>query len=623
MIDSERQPLRDVAFVTATFVATATFAAVAILHVAQSHPQYPQMAWDIATAVAAIATITFVMARRHHAWSGLAIGAALGLLFFVACLGIALADPTNVEWLLRGDWAQHFVGWHLYRNASWAFPPGKFDTFWFPVGTAILYTDSLPLVAMPMKLVSPLLPMRFQYIGAWLLLNCVLQGLFGALLTSCFSRSLRIQTVGAALFILSPVFLQRLDHDTLTTQWLILAAFWLYFRRQPVKSVARWGVTPAWITLSLVASLVHPYLDAMVLTIALAWCAHCVFVERRWSWFFGGVAFSAIAGASAFGLWLAGAFTIRPSGGSIALGRFNANLLTWIDPQWTSRWLRNMPSGEGQYEGFGYLGLGVLVLAALALLLAAFDSFVHQRPSSVLQTEDRLEKKSWWPLLVCVAAMTIYAFGTRFTFGSVLLLDVTPSHLPQVLGAFRGSGRFIWPNVYLITLAVIVYFSRRRGGGLVLLCTATVVQVFDLAPLHDRMQGIRAGSYHRQLEATLHSPQWEVLTRDRKHIALVPPPACGKEAAPYLPFSLLAGDQRLTINTGYLARFDETRTAVYCTDFNKSVADGVRDADTLYIVSPEQYDDFVAGSSKSMSCEEIEGFRACALPMIAEAEHSP
>src|SRR5262249_32791455 len=110
------------------------------------------------------------------------VGAAAGFMFFAGTIGLALVDPTAIGWLLQGDWAQHYSGWAMFRHAPWHWPPGRMREIWYPVGTSIVYTDSLPLFALAMKPFSAWLPEPFQYIGAWLMTSFTLQGGFGALL---------------------------------------------------------------------------------------------------------------------------------------------------------------------------------------------------------------------------------------------------------------------------------------------------------------------------------------------------------------------------------------------------------------------------------------------------------
>ena len=68
---------------------------------------------------------------------------------------------------MRYDWPIHFFGWHFFRSEPWQFPPGLLDSYYTPIGTAIGFTDLIPLVAFALKPFSNRLPATFQYIGPW------------------------------------------------------------------------------------------------------------------------------------------------------------------------------------------------------------------------------------------------------------------------------------------------------------------------------------------------------------------------------------------------------------------------------------------------------------------------
>ncbi len=581
-------------------VAIGAYVTRRLLWLQSLQPGYPAAWLDVSSVVLACAGMLALLpwrgrAKRPH-WRAATAGALLGLIFFVSTLGFALVDPTRIDWLLHGDWAQHFVGWHLYRSAPWEWPPGAFNSFWYPVGTAIIYTDSLPLLAMPLKLLSPLLPLRFQYIGFWLMLNCMLQGMFGALLLRCFTRNFVLQLIGAGLFLITPVFISRVGHDTLTTQWLLLAGFWLYFRHgNPERAVWRW------LAIATIAALVHPYLSVMILALMVAFYVRVTCAQRLLDKRTAVKYVAAIIGTTLFCWWISGAFTLQPDAGNVGFGVYSANLLTWVNSSYMSRWMPTFAyAGGGQYEGRGYLGIGVLALCAVATILAT------RRDRNIPLIGLRL-----WPLLLVVTLMTLFAFSTRVAFGSHVLFDITPKYLP-VLGAFRASGRFIWCSTYLITLFAIVAVAYRAGRiATTLLALAFLAQLYELAPLHIREARLRFEAGPIQTKQELHDPYWSVATIGRHHVTLVPPPACGKQAAPYLPFSLLAGDHGMTINSGYLARWDISGTRRYCHELHERLARGNRDADSLYIVNGEKLAGFLATSSTPLDCRKADGYTAC------------
>ena len=109
-------------------------------------------------------------------------GALLGALVFVALYGVRVLNPTCVDWILNNaspDPSQHYLGWEFFRRSAVRLPYiGANYSAIYPYRTSILFTDSIPLLALLAKLFSPLLPQHFQYFGIWGLLCYALQGGF-------------------------------------------------------------------------------------------------------------------------------------------------------------------------------------------------------------------------------------------------------------------------------------------------------------------------------------------------------------------------------------------------------------------------------------------------------------
>ena len=69
----------------------------------------------------------------------------------------------------------------------------------------MIFTDSVPLLAVFFKLFRGVLPEQFQYFGLWGLLCFALQGAFGALLIFHYVGKRAEAAVGSLLFVITPV----------------------------------------------------------------------------------------------------------------------------------------------------------------------------------------------------------------------------------------------------------------------------------------------------------------------------------------------------------------------------------------------------------------------------------
>ena len=139
----------------------------------------------------------------------------------------------------------------------------------FSIRISAAYLDVIPIIAVPLRLISPLLPADFQYFGLYLVLCLILQAYFGFRLTSRFTSDKIIILLGGLFFLNAPILLGRLYvHFSLCSQWLILAAVYHYFAPKGELNSRRYFI-PFALLLAISAG-VTPYLAAMVLLIGFA-----------------------------------------------------------------------------------------------------------------------------------------------------------------------------------------------------------------------------------------------------------------------------------------------------------------------------------------------------------------
>jgi uncharacterized protein DUF6311 len=106
-------------------------------------------------------------------WLSLVTGAVA---FFALTRG-AILDPGKTGWLLsHPDTATTFLGWHFFRQAPLVqLPFGANPAYGMEISTSVVFSDSIPLLAIVFKPFTGLLPPSFQYLGLWLLASFVLQ----------------------------------------------------------------------------------------------------------------------------------------------------------------------------------------------------------------------------------------------------------------------------------------------------------------------------------------------------------------------------------------------------------------------------------------------------------------
>lgn len=341
--------------------------------------------------------------------------------------------------------------------------------------------------------------------GAWSGLCMVGMALASTgLVRALGARGACAAAAAAAIGVSMPALLARWGHLSLMAQALLPLAFLFYVRlHRAARPHSVFGRAAA---LCLGALLVHPYLFLMVSGIAAAGVAQAG-TDRRLrgaAWVL--VALAAVLGSAVAAMgYLSGDGPVTDTG----FGDYSTNLLSPFLPQLSGVFPDGLPrildGTGGQYEGFAYLGAGLLLLLAGLPFLA--------RPA--------LARRHPW-LLAVIAGFTVLALSNRVMFGPFAVLDVPlPEWAMHAAGVVRSSGRFAWPGVYLLAALAVSTAARWRWSPAVLLL-ATGLQWMDAGPLR-RMVG---ASVSGPGPAVLDIAAWQAVLPGLDRVVVDPPAAC-------------------------------------------------------------------------------------------------
>jgi hypothetical protein len=450
----------------------------------------------------------------------------LGSVAFELVLDFRIIPPTRLAWIFTwdADPAGYYLASAYYRNAHWHFPLSQMETFLHPVGASFAMMDAIPLAGILTKLFDFALPDHFQYLGLWLYSCVLLNAVFGYLVLGRLVRDRALRWAGTCLIALAPPLVTRFMHVALSTQWLILAAFWTVLEDRTLPKARLW-------TFAALSLFVNPNLTVMVngILVGVFW------VHRRDLPKLG----------VAFGGWL-----VAVLGSALVLGYFGlhetrsnthdfffSDLTSFVSSYGTSSIIPTLPpartraewySAWGLGENYAYLGLGGILLL-VALLADAGTRFVRERPRRPTPAAEQA-------LLAVCLLMAAYAvspapflLGKRWEGLPFLMQLVEP-----IIARLRVPARFLWPLFYYVLVfgtraverwAARVSFPR---AGAVAACIVVLAQAVDLGP-------------------------W--LLEQGKHVAFSKP-----RPLPELPASIA---QRLTRHTRYLI-FDPPPQRLRC-----------------------------------------------------------
>lgn len=483
------------------------------------------------------------MAEKH--WSYLAAGTSLVIAWFAVTLqfGIGALNPGFPDWFMvpGADWTQHYFGWVYYRFGEWHWPPGTLTGYAYPMVSSMGYTDAIPLVAMPLKVLSPLLSEPFQYIGWWLFTCFALQTWFGYRLLRALSAPPAFAWLGSLFFGLSPTLLFRDGHPALCAHWVITALWWSYFnkdgKRNPVYATIVTGLA-AWI---------HPYLTAMALTLYLAILLKRSWIDRMLSLKAALIYAAGTLTWTWLSFYLIGYFNLQSTQqGGLGVGEFSANLNTWFNPHTESTFWPGLPwADSGQYEGYGYLGTAMLMLIAV---MAIYRIFKHQGPWPTT--------RAGWLALVTGAGLFLFALSPRWTFFDHTLFQYQ-THL-SLFQTFRSTGRFIWPLYYLAmgwTLAKIsIWWSAYGWRGWLALGIFLGIHIAEFGP-----KLANSVVRHEPFQSPLpHVTVWDTIFLKSQHVWVYPPYNNRiRDAGDDLAFMEIGARTHRPISEGGLARRDD------------------------------------------------------------------
>jgi len=551
----------------------------------------------------------------------------LGTAIFIYVTGGTIINPTNRDWLMFGDAAQHYLGLEFFRHTpllQW--PIGANYPLGMELSSSIVFTDSIPIAAYIAKLINPVLPATFQYLGIWIWLCFVLQAFFAQQFLKFFLSNKAHVYLGACFVVLSPPLIYRLvhagyGHISLASHWLILASFCLYLR--PGRNDLKWSLLIA------LCWLIHAYFAPMVSAIWLASLVKRLFMDgERLSLL---KSTGVVALTSLIVMWASGYFMIgsnfNPEGWDYV---FRWQPLSLVDSgtEGSTGWsylLGDRAQLAGESEAFSFLGTGVIFLMAISLARAAlqdritkvlvaigalgslsllFVSITRSLPlsrvlsmsalfvvvvffSMTLLNLSRLSNSSrtYLPLIIAVCMLAVYSMTNRVGFAQQTLFEY-PLFPPlrQFTETFRAHGRLIWPLYYLALFSAVIIFAKTFSRKYIslILCALLCFQILDSSSAISNAR--QRFSDSPQWVSPMKDPRWGMFAEKYKNVVVVPP-LNNDPAEEWINIAEFALRYQLSTNSGKFSRYSLSAVSYYSKSVADSVAQGRFGSTTIYVVN--------------------------------------
>ena len=411
-------------------------------------------------------------------------------------LGLALPAVLAGVWVavFWGEWVWHAaermlmqggvdgiknyytLAWYLDHNEAWA----HFEGMNHPDGDLTVYTDGQPLFAWGLRMLGVGGGASVGILNALLLLSLVP----ATCLTWDVFKRLGVQALPAALFalavgVLMPQWERLGGHFSLAHMWAVPAMVWLLLRVVESRAKAGWAATYALLSLALYFT--HPYLGLMASGWAVGAAAVAWFVargeapvrERTWTW--GGVAAGAgVLPVAVFQLvvFLLDTHADRPTDPA-GFWKNHSSLSAWFAPHHgpLARQFSDFVAAlDVRWEVRAYVGVAATVLAAVWVGTLAARRFRNVAGAS-----------NFVPVAGGAALLALFALGWVFQAAPILVEFLSP------LKNFRVLGRFAWPGVYVLNVALLAWAwraTRERQRGRLALTVLVGLGLVESADWH-------------------------------------------------------------------------------------------------------------------------------------------
>ena len=283
-------------------------------------------------------------------------------------------DIKNINAVMHGDVAQLYLSNMLFRWEDWH-GLSRIISTGFPDAGGTASTGSLSGLGIILKLCKSIFGLSpfYQFNGWWVLINYVFQAIVAVFIFRKLFKEKVYIVLCSTFFILSPILIWRTyAHEMLVSHWLILATFYVYLNNK--LTYKEWGLFSI---ISLIGLYTHPYFVPLTLAIFAALVLQKI-IDRKInlkSLMIAGFLWCCVMVLGYFGLQSQG---LSGEGGGWRLYSMNVNSL-FNPASIGSFFLKDLSLPEGQYEGFQYLGFGIILAFILTLPYLFLESCLKKK----------------------------------------------------------------------------------------------------------------------------------------------------------------------------------------------------------------------------------------------------
>jgi len=402
----------------------------------------------------------------------------ISFLCLVGIVGVENISFKSTKWLHNLETSIAQTGWYFFKNDIWRFPLGSNPNYGISLGNSIIFSDSIPILALLFKSLRSFISGNFQYFSFWYFICFYLQLLFSFKILKKFTNSIPYSLVGSLFFLIAPIFIYRINfHATLSGQWILLFTLYLglFYKADKEKLL--------WFLLLILSSLIHFYFMAVIAVIySLLRIFNLKFEKENFYTLLKD--FLTITPILLLTLYIVGYFEIRMADSlGVGFAYYKLNILSIFDPinsHSSISWSWFLPdiklSAGEEIEGFNYFGLGQIMMVLFALILLINKNY----KTNLVSIKSNKEIKIF---LIISLFLTFWALSNKISLGTYTLEIPIHKYLFAALSIIQSSGRIFWiVNYLLLILSIIIIFKCfDKKKSLLIITLFLIIQVADVS----------------------------------------------------------------------------------------------------------------------------------------------
>jgi hypothetical protein len=439
----------------------------------------------------------------------------LSLALTISFVGLKNISFNEVSWLLgAGDTSNSQNAWTFFKNDIWHFPFGKNPNYGMDISSSIIFTDSIPFLALLFKSLKIFIGSNFQYFSLWIFICFFLQLFISFALINNLTKNTHYAILSSFLLCISPIFLHRLGlHLALGGQWLILLAYYFNLCVEERKRKIYW------ICILIFSSYIHAYFTAMLFGMYSCFVVAKFIRKKNIKETIKDILFPAIL--LIIFMFLLGYFDNSIVNSiAIGFGIFNLDLIGIFDPGYIGSnliWSYFIEDLKGTtIEGFNYFGIGNLILILAAILFFLKNSYKNKEYIKLFFARNI----SYIFLIIIFLGLSI---STEITYkGEVILSLPLSKYLYGLFSIFGATARFFWPIYYLLIIFSLIYIFqnlKKNNYSIFFLYLILAVQIIDITPgikyyFFDKKHINSDNEYRKEFKATI----WKMIPNDYENL---------------------------------------------------------------------------------------------------------